>query len=546
MIKSMKIQKPISTRMAAGLSRTGNKSRAKALAALLALCVMLLSSCTTGGIPLQAETVTVTLPLSDNAYVAPIGDAALEYTDEATFFLPRHDSARLASLSQEIALNPSRPAAESVARTLLSHEGTGLVSAIGGPVRLSLYGVNPVEVSNGVATVNLAASALQLDRRDFYLACQALANTLAYLPDIHYVNVLVMDKQIGLDIAGTLPIGTFTRNVGGDIGTVYEQALSQRVAPGEVASTRRLTALLTLYFPLAHLDAVMPETRVISFESQAPSDLALRLLQELGAGPTQLEGSPALPLLGDLLEGPPAVTDSPDGAGRLITLSFDSALDDMLDTHGLTRASLMASICYTLTTFLPDITGVVCRVGGEPVQNVRVREGGPNHIAVFFDQSVQRRANYAAFLMNLGTLYFADEGGQKLVGVRRPMPYHQTSNPRALLLELAKGPLPADRTEAIPLMEPGALKDSDLIGFALKDSTLLVNFAPGFSSVGQGFDGQQDRLLAYGLVNTLSAISRIRRVRFFVTGEPHMGFSGEIFWAGDFYKSPGLVKEEPH
>gem|GEM_PF-288652 len=516
-----------------------------AMAVLLALCGMFLSACSTASIPLQEETATMTLPPGGTANVAPIGDAALEYTAEVTLFLPRHDGARLASFPQEIAMNPSRPAAESAVRSLLNHEGNALVSAAGGPVRLALYGANPVEVSCGVATVNLAASALQLERKDFYLTCQALANTLTYLPGIHYANILVMDKQIGLDIAGALPAGTFTRSVGDDVGASYEQALSRRAAPGGDASGRRLTALATLYYPLAHLDAVMPETRIISFESQATADMALRLLQELGTASPQLEGSSALPLLGDLLNAPPAVTDSPDEAGRLITLSFDGALDDMLDARHLTRASCMASLCYTLTTFLPDVSGIVILVDGEPVQNVRIREGRSNQIAVFFDQSVQRRGNYAAFLMGAGTLYFADESGRKLVEVMRPMPYHQTTNPRALLLELAKGPLPADRRQAKPLMEPGALKDSDIIGFSLKDDTLLVNFAPGFSSVGRGFDEQRDRLLAYGMVNTLSAVDRIRRVSFFVAGEQHAGFSGDIYWAGDFYKNPGLVREEP-
>ena len=515
------------------------------LAALWVSCGVFFSSCSTGRIPLQEEAITVTIPPGENTYAAPIGDAALEYIAEATLFLPRHDSMRLVSMSQEIPFNPAVPAAESVARALLRHEDNDLASAIGGQVRLSLYGANPVEVSNGVATVDLAASALQLDRRAFYLACQAIANTLTYLPDIHYVNILVMDKQIGLDIAGSLPVGTFTRSVADDIGAAYEQALSRRVTPGGDAANQRLTALVSLYFPLLHMDAIMSETRVIAFSSQETADMALRLLQELSTGSRQLEGAPAPPLFTDLLETIPTVIESPDGAGKLITISFHVALDDVLNAYGLTRASCMASICYTLTTFLPDIAGVMFDVGGEPVQNVVLREGGGNQIAIFFDRAVQRRGDYASFLMNQGILYFADEGGRKLIAIRRPMPYYQTSNPRALLLELAKGPLPADRREAKPLMTPGALVDSDLIGFSLQDDTLIVNFAPGFAAAGQGFDEQQDRLLAYGLVNTLSAISRIQRVCFYVAGEPHAGFSGDIYWVGNFFRNPGLVREEP-
>lgn len=520
-----------------------HRSKAALLTAwLLSLC-FICSACS-GGIPLRdADPPVTTLPPSPVQHVAPIGDAALEYTSQAVLFLPRHDGARLVSITEDVVFSATRPHAESIIRALLVHQGNGVATSIGGNVRLALYGANPVEVSRDVATVNLAASALQLNRKDLYLACQAIANTLTTLSDIHYVNILIMDKQVGLDIAGTLPMGTFSRSIGEDVGMVYEQLLSQRVGPGEDASRKRLSSLATLYFPLPDNDGIMPEVRTVSFDSLSLRDMVQRLLQELAAGPQQLPASPALPLLGDMLAKPVEITEAADGGGSLITLHFEHNFDDMLATFSLNRASSLASLCYTLTTFLPNIAGIRVTIGGEPVQNVRLMGVHSSDIAVLFTGETQRRGDYAAFLLNMCVLYFADEAQEKLVRVERPVPYYLSQHPRALVLELAKGPLPQDSAkDTLPLFPQGALQDADMLGFSLSGNTLLVNFSTAFRQLGASFTPQQDRLLAYGLVNTLSSIGRIQRVCFFVGGDIPVGFTDEIYWAGDFYKNPGLVK----
>lgn len=515
--------------------------RRASLMVWLLLACLLLSSCTGGSIPVRSDTApTLTLPPSSVRYVAPIGDAALEYTAQVALYLPRHDGTRLVSITDEVALSAARPHAESIVRALLSHEGNGAAMSLGGGVRLALYGANPVEVSRDVVTVNLAASALQLDRKSLYLTCQAITNTLTGLNGIHYVNVLVMDKQVGLDIAGILPMGTFSRSAGADIGAVFDQVLSQRVGMNENPATTRLSSMVTLYFPLPGEDGILPEVRAVSFDSQRPADMALRLLQEMTAGPQQVTASPALPLLADLLTEAPQISD--EAGGTVVSLRFAHNFDDMLATFGLTRANTLAAICYTFTTFLPDVVGIRVTIGDETLQNVRLGHSRTGDVAVLFQNAIQCRSDYAVFLLDLCTLYFADVSGQKLVAVQRPIPYYLTTQPRALVLELAKGPLPGDSVQsAQPIMPLGALRDSDMLGFSLNGNTLLVNFAPHFNEIGQGITPQQDRLLAYGLVNTLACIPRIQSVCFFVSGESPGNFSDEIQWTGDFYENPGLV-----
>lgn len=503
-------------------------------ALLLVVVSIALCACSSGGVPLAPTAPTLTLPPASLSFVAPIGDAALEYTSDATLYLPRHDGTRLSALTAQVSFSAARPHAESLVRALLSHPGDGMASPVGGNVKLSLSGANPVEVSRDVATVNLAASALQLDRRFLYTACQAIANTLTELPEINYVNVLVADRPVGLDIANTLPMGTLGRNVAQDPGTVYEQLLSRRVEANENAAEKTLSASVTLYFPLSGSPGLVSEVRACSFNSQVFSDMVTVLLQELASGPQQNIDSPALPLLADLLTAPPALAYSEASGGQIVTLHFAHNLDDMLETYGLTRAQSMASLCYTLCTYFPSIAGVQVTIGGEPVGTLLLTEDFQS--TVTFEQSVQRRADFAPLLYDYCTLFFADHAGQKLVRTERPVPYYRCNNPRSLLVELAKGPKSYDSVQNLTgIMPEEAILDADVLGLALSGNTLLVNFAPAFKAIGEGLDGQRDRLLAYAMVNTLCCDERMRSVCFFLSGSQFEGFSGQIYWSGLFY-----------
>ena len=515
--------------------RTHNKAL---LAGLFCAAVLCLTACKS--MPVTQPT-SVTLPEATVAFIAPIGDSALEYTANVTLYLPRHDGSRLISLTSAVAFSAARLDAESVVRALLLYPGDSMASAMGGEVKLALYGANPVEVSGDVATVNLAASALQLDQKTLYLCSQAITNTLTELGNIHYVNILIMDKQIGLDLGSTLPTGAFTRSMAGDVGAVYEQVLSQRVQANENPADKRLNATATLYFPLSAVNGVISEARNISFTSQAQESMAVRLIQELAEGPGMVQGSPTLPLLADMLTETPTVTDDTGGGGKRITLRFDATLYDMLTTMGVSRVNCFGALCYTLSTFMPNVTGIEIYVGDEHIEHVMIgaTEG------LLFDNGILRRSNFSQFLMDTCTLYFADAQDNRLVAVRRPISFYMRTNPRALLLALFGGPTIADDVQGLkPVVPYGLFSDADILGLSLTDRTLLVNLSIQFSQAGKGITAQQERLMAYAMVNTLLENSRANRLCFFMGGQAPTGFTGEIYWPGMFYINLGLVQND--
>ena len=114
--------------------------------------------------------------------------------------------------------------------------------------------------------------------------------------------------------------------------------------------------------------------------------------------------------------------------------------------------------------------------------------------------------------------------------------HYQKQNPRSLLLELSKGPQPYDEiSNLVSVMPEGSPSDADILGLALSGRTLLVNFAPAFLEAGQGMDGQQERLWVYAMTNTLCENQAVGSAAYFVSGETPEGFSGEIYWGGEFY-----------
>ena len=503
----------------------------QSLVAVLLCCCLCLTGCT-GQTPVSSTEPTLTLPPVEPHFTAPIGDAALEYAAPATLYLPRYGSNLLGAFQTEVTFSAARPDSESLVRTLLSQPDTGTLSSLGKGIKLSLYGVNPIEQSRNVVTVNLAASALQMDRKALYIACQAITNTLTELPDIDYVNFLVVDRAIGLDVANTLPLGTFSRSVGTDVGNSYDQLLLRRVDVTQSAREKPLASDVTLYFPLAHTTGILSEVRNCSFSNQLMEDMILVLLQEMSTGPKDDDYSPPLPLLADLLTERPVIQETEE-SGKLIVLSFAYNLDEMLNANQISRASCMASLCYTLCTYFPGISGIRVSIGDTPVETILL--GDQPEDTLSFPNQVQKRSDYATLLSDFCELNLADPEYTRLVTIYRPVPYYQAHHPRLLLQEVAKGPKAYDRPQqAAAVMQKSAISDASIIGLAIADHTLLINLSSTFEEAFEGDSVHHERLLVYAMVNTLCQNNRIEMVQFFVNGKPFTGFTGEIFWETSF------------
>ena len=508
---------------------------------MLAAC-MILTGCQPS-VPVIAgegtETAVATLAPPPLDYEPPIGDAGLDYETTATLFLPRVDGVRFIAQQVQIKLPIGRHGAETVLRELLSYPGNTLVQPLSKAVKLQLSGTNPVEVSRDVATVNLSTSANQLEPRELYTVCQAITNTLTEFGDIRYVNVLISGVQAGLDISATLPMGTLQRRTGEDLNALWEQADAQRVPLSEDASSRRLSTMVTLYFPAKLGTGILPEVRNVSFEGQTPPQLISGLLQELSRGAEYLGNVPAMPDLIKLMTDTPAMSET-SGGGRKVTLRFSPDLNEALKDNGLTRSICMASLTYTLTTFLPNVTAVEVFIGEQQISEVTPSSIYLPDSPIAFSRGLQQRSDYSAFLLSYCRLFFASDGG-KLTAVNRPVPYYQAKNPRYLLLQLNEGPRAYDSNTGLGAVFPAGLADADLLGLGLAGQTMLVHLSDGFKAASSTLSGAAERQMIYAIVNTLCENPVVSKVRFYVAGGQPETLAGEVYLPGEFLPAPGLV-----
>lgn len=504
---------------------------------LILMGLLLLTGCQSG-VPVAYEPAAE-LPQAPSVYDAPFGDAAMEYEAQATLFLPRRDGTRLIALQEMLTFSTARHGAETVVRALLKHPGSETAAPLGGNVALTLTGNNPVEVSGDVCTVNLGPSCRQLDAEEFYGVCQAIANTLTEFEDIQYVNILASGSQVSLDVYGTLPVATMTRRTGDDLDTIWNQASLSMLDPGVDPAAQRLTLPMTLYFPTQGGIGILPEVRTITFSGQTPALMAQGLLAALEQGAQYLEGVPSLPRLTELLTQSPMVENQASGGGRVATLQFDSSLNEALLECDVTRSAMMASLTYTLTTCLPELTAVKVRIGDEWIQSVTPISFYTEQVPIEFGDGLQRRGDFAAMLMGYAQIYFAD--GSRLREASRLVPCYEIQNPRYLLTQLMLGSQTYDSPSRLTSVVPEGLSDADILGFAVQGDTLLCHLSDGFWQACKEMNEEEERLMAYAMVNTLCASRQIRRVRFYFGGSQQDGWSGGVYWRGEFMKNPGIV-----
>lgn len=510
----------------------------------IALLLCLLSSvsltgCTSGITALNHET-DVTLPPTQVSWKAPTGDTNQELTQSVLLYVPDITGTRLIAQTDRVSYPASRHPAEATLKTLFAFAGNSAATALTTGMTLQLSTVNPVEISGDTATVNLGASALTLSHSELYVVCQAIANTLCQWGDVKYVNVLVSSSQPGLDVAASVPAGCFTQNLSDTIDALssYAQSLSQSSAD------RRFSTAATLYYPAYSGKGILAETRVLNFASRDKTTLIETLLDALSSGAQRLSGVPAVPSLAGYLETEPQIREVAVSGGQLAALYFRPSFNDALISAGIPRSVMMAALTYTITTFVPGISGVTVYIGDELVSAIvpsGIYEGAGETIS--FEGGLMRRSSFSAFLLSQVTLYFADTEG-KLCAAERPVPYYQARSARYLLTCLMAGPQPYDSVSSLQAVLPKDIKDADLLGVAVNERRALLNFSQGFMNACAGFDEKQERLLIYALVNTLTELPYISTAAFFIAGAQVDSLCGYMYLPGEFMRNMTLVKQD--
>ena len=479
-----------------------------------------------------APAVSVTLPPAAVTRQAPENDMRQNYEVDVDFYLPTPDGAHWTKVPQTAVLSASRPAAQILSEMLLSLPGSETSAALGGESTLSLSRTDAVEVSGQVATVSLSASALSLSHEQLFIVGQALANTLCQTGDIQYVNVLITGTQPGLNVASTLPAGSFQPNDQEELAALWARASSP-------ASGKRAFAV-TLYFPAPSGKGILCEARTVSFATQDLPGMAATLLDALYAGAEKLPGLPACPDLKGMLQSGIILAES--GGTRRLSLHFKEELNVAPLDAGITRSVMMAALTYTLTTFLPGIDGLEVTIGTEKITSVTpsgtyLGAGEP----ILFSDGLLRRRDFVSFLLSECTLYFSNAQGG-LTRVQRPVPFYEAFNARALLQQLVLGPQPFDSPSGLYPVLPAELRSADLMGVALEDGAMLLNFSQRLPALCADYSPVEEKCLIYALVNTVCGLPGVKKAAVFVQGDQPESLAGALYLPGDFLPNMDIVE----
>ena len=452
----------------------------------------------------------VTLPPIDYREEAPAGDLQGSVSRRQVVDLLTADTGDLAPIEDSVRIHPFRWYLDALAGALLNMETADLIS-LPGYGRLSLTGSNPVEVSCGIATVNLAASALSLDHESLYTVCQALTNTLCENTDVEGVNILIGNVQPGLDIGGTTPAGTLALNDTENLITMWNRAESRRAA---VQEGRRFTCDVTLYLPALNGQGILSEKRTLTFDDPAPEAVCLSLISALTQD-TALQSALPLPDMDRLLAAAPVITES--AGEKLLSISLLPGIHASLNDMGIPLNLFAASLVYTATTFVPGLTGVRIDIGSEALTRLPLRESDPEE-EITFSNGILRRAAFSRFLYDEMTLYMVR--GDSLSPVRRAVPWYESRNPRYAFDELVKGSLPGDSRYPLGDPLPPNSSGGDLLGLSVSDdgTALKMDLSGHFIDLCGEESIRKQALAVYSVINSLIDTTGIRKAVIFIDG----------------------------
>lgn len=490
---------------------------------IIALCATLLLTGCVSSSPVEKTNSGQTLPTIRLGPDAPIGDSRSAYETDVLLYLPDANGTRLSGTTKKITIEANRAAEQTVMEAcieaLLSEVNASDFYQSDQELRLATVS-NPVETTGELATVNLHYTVQSMSREKRFALWAAITNTLTEFSGINYVSILVNGRDMGLDVIRTLPTGALARYTSGDISTYW----SQIVVQVEETSTA-LQKSVALYFVGENGSSLLGEVRSITFTQRSFEAYALVLMEEMAIGSTKINGSKTVVPGWEYLERDPIY----DASSQSMRLDFSFSVDDFLLINGYTREMLLSSICYTLTSFIPELNGIVVYIGGDLVTNL---EG----IGWSAANGLLRREDVSAFAADTCTVYFPNAEGTKLVATQRPIAQRQRTQPRAFLRELMVAPTDSRLSAALP----EGITDADILGLQILGDTALVNLSTNFAQACEGMDATQERNMIYAMVNTLTELDGVSRVRFYVNGKQE-SLAGHLFIEGEFLRNTGII-----
>ena len=372
-----------------------------------------------------------------------------------------------------------------------------------------------------------------MENKERYWLSVALATTLCALDEINGVNVLIAGQSVALDTSGNLAMGTLTGHPGENLQGLWEHMDARKAPLGNDISQTALTTAATVYYPLADGRGIGCECQTLTFPGQTPDQLAETMITALNDTMKRRCGDEKLPALEKYMRSSPVVTPRNDG-GRIVNVTFQENIQDLLDRWDTDLPCLAAAITCTMTTFIPGVTEVSIRIGDKPVTEMSNSRYSIGTVL----GGLFHRSEAVIFLTGSVKAFFEKDG--KLTVCEKSLEREQADNPRAILKALLEGPDRREKENGVLATLPDDVTDDDILGIAADGDMLLVNLSAGFQEKILRYGREREALLCYSMVNTLCINTGMKRVCFFFENGQVENIAGDIYWSGEFMYNPGL------
>lgn len=242
-------------------------------------------------------------------------------------------------------------------------------------------------------------------------------------------------------------------------------------------------------------------------EASSPEEQLAELVECLSAMPEKLEYKAPLAMGFE-------VTSMKLEDGRL-GLDMNAAYKELPPT---TEVLVRAAIVRTLVQ-LEEVRYVGITVEGEPLYDSIGKLVGWMNADQFIDNNGNEINTYELIRVKL---YFANEGGDKLISAYREKHY-STNTPleRFVVEELIAGP--SGQIEGLyPTINP----ETKIVNIMTRDGICYVNLDSSFLTV---VNNVSTEMAVYSIVNSLAELSNINKVQILVNGEVPASFSNTTF-----------------
>lgn len=481
------------------------------------LLMLLAAALALGGCSAQLEERAAT-SLSDRPVPAPVaapqGDSFADGEESVTLYFLSEDGQSLVPVVRRLAVDGGISLPHAALEALLAGPLEGEDGAwpdMGLPIV-----ARSMEVSAGVAIVDLPARVRTLPQETLYALRLAIAKTLTEFSAVTHVNVLIGGREEGFDLGATLPVGTLSRLEDLDVGTRYDRLDDLR------QTAAGFTQATTLYMPCADACCVVAQVHRIDYAAMSPIEYLYTLLEEMGSA----SGVPA-PML--FINEMPEIVRTEQGAYRAIEIRFEPAIDEALAACGLTRGVYLAMLTHTLMGTVPGVEGLQIYVGDALITSLSAEET-PDAQAISFTHAMATRDDFAHLIGSPVTVYVrAQDAPGKLEAAERVLAHDRQLQPRALLeAALSEGLIPGVGAQ-------------DILGVSVQGTDYAVNLSAAAGEALAALEPDMARTAVYAIVNTLTQEARTGRVAFFFGGEQMQASAGGLEMRGWFSRNPGMV-----